>query len=94
MRRSYLLWLSIFSLAITSACAAPPGLPENPTDWVCTGSDKPLSPQQIQTWCEAHPDRGQRHHFTHQPTTLANIEQKNKFDEELRDFLRSGKDTE
>lgn len=65
------------------------GLPDDPSKWVCQGTDTPVTPEQISAWCRAHPDRGRPARFATKPATLSDLNAKNAYDEELRSFLRA-----
>lgn len=79
----FYLGFLIACLTITTTVRAT-GLPDNPADWACR--ETPPSPQQIKTWCDAHPNRGQSTNIG-KPASLLNLEEKNAYDKRLADFV-------
>lgn len=64
-------------------------LPPNPNDWVCPGSVINLSQQEIDAWCEVNMDRGDPAPAAlRNPPPLSDLEMKNIFDEQFREFVR------
>ncbi len=62
------------------------GLPPDPADWVC---EMPrLAAQDIQSWCNEHPNRGQSATLP-AAADATDLDAKNTFDVALRDFLRN-----
>jgi hypothetical protein len=62
-------------------------LPPDPKDWACV--EPVVTPDQTKAWCDAHPPSGDEAVLP-EPSTIANLDAKNVFDLELRDFLRGG----
>ena len=82
--------LLFFIVSATSADTSP--LPPNPDQWVCPDSLIGPTPQEIQQWCEANPDRGQPAPLNLQnPPPLDDLAAKNLYDEEYGDFIRDRK---
>lgn len=65
------------------------GLPDDPSKWICEGTDTPVTPEQIGAWCRDHPDRGEPARFATKPATLSDLAAKNAYDQEFRSFLRA-----
>src|SRR3954468_22197688 len=71
-----------------STPALPPFPPDAPADWVCAESPPSPSPQEIAAWCAANPNRGKPAQLVAQPAQMSSLDSKNRFDVELRTFLR------
>src|SRR5436309_2818001 len=85
--------LAIFVVASSAAFAQstpnlPPFPPDAPADWVCAESPPAPSPQAITAWCNANPNRGKRATLVAPPAEISSLDAKNRFDIELRTFLR------
>ncbi len=70
-------------------------LPENPDDWVCSDDSAAEIQQMSAAWCDANkPSLTELNWrantgFVLEPGLMSNLDQKNAFDKQLRDFLRS-----
>src|SRR5262245_31070131 len=67
-----------------------PGLlPADPAEWVCASSLIEATTEQINQWCQMHPDRGQPAPVAlRTPTPLSALAEKNAYDEAFQIFLR------
>ena len=65
------------------------GLPDNPNDWVCSGTNITLSQKEIDKWCAENKDRGEpAPPAFRNPPSLDEFAAKNEFDENFREFVR------
>lgn len=65
------------------------GLPNNPNDWVCPGTNITLSQREIDNWCADNADRGiPAPPAFRNPPSLDDFAAKNTFDEKYREFIR------
>ncbi|MGA9335800.1 MAG: hypothetical protein WBV39_16080, partial [Rudaea sp.] len=71
-----------------STATLPPFPPNTPADWVCAQSPPPPSPETLAAWCKANPNRGKPARILAQPAEISDLPAKNRFDLELRGFLR------
>jgi hypothetical protein len=91
MKPLHRLGLAILSSASAAAFAQsslPPFPPDSPQEWVCAESPLEPSPEQIDQWCKANPNRGKPASFASKPAEISSLDAKNRFDIELRTFLR------
>lgn len=67
----------------------PEGLPSNPNDWVCPGTNTTLSQKEIDDWCTDNADRGEpAPPAFRNPPPVSDLAAKNAFDENFREFIR------
>ncbi len=78
----------LFVVPLVHASELPEFPPDNPAQWVCKRPE--VSSAQQQQWCAANTDRGQPANLP-LPNPSASLEEKNRYDITLRDFLRSYK---
>ena len=93
--RAYLFLPLILFLVISIGCdnnnsgggTDPEGLPSNPNDWVCPGTNTTLSQKEIDDWCTDNADRGEpAPPAFRNPPPVSDLAAKNAFDENFREF--------
>ena len=93
--RSTLIFSLILILLISFGCdnnsgggTDPEGLPSNPNDWVCPGTNITLSQKEIDDWCAENADRGEpAPPAFRDPPPLSDLAAKNAFDGNFREFI-------
>ncbi|MCX7552371.1 hypothetical protein OS175_00650 [Marinicella sp. S1101] len=91
----FILLLTVSLFGTESQAQASADLPDKPADWVCSQPDESKTAAASQKWCainEPTPEAlawRDAIGFTLQPGQLTEMEKKNAFDFQLRDFLRA-----